>query len=223
MNRTFLKILTVIGFILIFQIPFLSPADDAIPPEVLSAAQEGIEIFLKDAQTPSLYEFGFSGKEEANNATVGKGFEVFTVTPDSLLSAGASQDLASLAISTNQWEFVIEAGGKAKVLLTVAIMNGRWTPVAIGSSGLAKEVGKALATYPAAAGFNYQWIRIYQATSDLLEISSGRRVLGILPFSSGRRSMDVGGQGFSPQDLYSSEDVISRLQPVVRKNLETNN
>lgn len=103
MSRKYFKSLIVIGFILVFQIPFFSSADEAIPPDILNAAREGIDIFLKDAQIRTLYELGFSGKEEADNAAVGNGFEVFTVTPDSLLNAGASR-------ICRPWPFLLISG-----------------------------------------------------------------------------------------------------------------
>jgi hypothetical protein len=221
MKRKFLQRLIVIGFILIFQMPFLSSADETISLDILNAAQEGIKIFLQDTQSSE--QFGFSARDEVDSATLGKGFEVFTVPPDSLLKGEASKDLSSLAISTNLWQFVIVAGGKAKVLLTVGFMDRGWAPVSMGSAGLAKELGKVLETWPESAGYQYKLIRIYQAKSDFLEISLGGKAIGVIPLISARVSMGIGKQGFDPQDLYNSEGVTMRMRAVVRKNLEMGN
>jgi hypothetical protein len=223
MKRTIFQTLVIVGFILIFQTPLLSSADETIPPSVLDAAQEGIKIFFKDTKVTDLYRFGFSSREEADAATLGKGFQVFTVLPGPLLKEGTSKDLNSLAVSTTLWEFIVVSGGKAKVLLYVDLMSGKWTPVGIGAAGLAKEINKALETWPVSAGYQHKLIRVYQATSDFLRVSSGEKISGILPFTSARIAMDLKERGFDPLDLYQSGDVAARIQSTVRKNLQMGN
>ena len=220
MKRTIFQTLIVIGVMFIFQMPLFSSADETIPSSVLNAAQEGVKIFFKDTKVTDLYRFGFSSREEADAATLGKGFQVFTVPPDSLLKEGISKDFNSLAVSTTLWEFIVVSGGKAKVLLSVDLMSGKWTPVGIGAAGLAKEISKALETWPVSAGYQHKLIRVYQATSDFLRVSSGEKVSGILPFTSARMAMDLRERGFDPLDLYNSKDVLSRIRPVVRKNIQ---
>jgi hypothetical protein len=221
MKRTFFKSLIVVGFILTFQMPFFSSADETTPSkDILDAAQLGIEIFFKDPRVKDLPEFGFSSREEADNATLGKGFRVFRVPPDSLLKEGASEDFYSLAVPTNLWEFIVVSGGKAKVLLTVDLMNGKWTPVGIGAAGLAKEMNRALEAWPVSDGYQYKLIRVYQAGSNFFGLSLGEKDIGIIPFTSARMAMDLRERGFDPLDLYNSKDVLSRIRPVVRKNIQ---
>jgi hypothetical protein len=223
MERTFIQRLIVIGFIFIFPVAFLSSADEMIPPDILNAAQEGINIFLKDRRVTDLEPFGFSSRKDVDDAVLGDWFQVFTVHPDNLLRDDASRDLHSMAVPTNLWKFLIMTGGKATILLTVNLVNDKWTPSSIGAAGLAKELSEILKKWPGSAGYKYRFITIFQAKSHLVEVSLGEKIIGIIPLISARMAMGLDKRDFDPMDLYNSEDVITRIRPVVRKNIEMGN
>jgi len=220
MKRIWYYGLIVVGFLMTFQISFFSFADETIPTAVTDAAQQGIKIFFKSPRATDFEQFGFSSREEANSATLGKGFRVYTVPPESILKEGVSQDLDVMAVPSNLWRFIILADGKAKVLLDVDLMIGRWTPVSIGGVGLAKELEKVLEAWPVSAGYQHKFLRIYQAKSDLMGIFYGGKNIGFLPFSSGRMGMGLKGLSFDPLDLYNSEDVLSKIRPLVKQNIQ---
>ena len=74
--------LTVVSLILMLQIPIFSAAE--IPPnEIIMVAQGGMKSFIQTISKEDVGEFGFASYEEANNATLGEGFQIFTVSPDS--------------------------------------------------------------------------------------------------------------------------------------------
>jgi len=98
-------------------------------------------------------------------------------------------------------------------------MNGEWTPVGIGGVGLAKEISKALETWPASAGYQCKFIRVYQAVSDFLGVSLEENTVGILPFTSARISMGLEERGFDPLELYDAGDVAARIRPIVKRNM----
>jgi hypothetical protein len=220
MEKTFFLRWMIIGFILIFQMPFLSSADESIPSEILDSAKQGIRIFIKDPRVTDLQRFGFSSQKEIDGTTLGMGFQVFKVPPESILKEGISQDFYSMVVPTNLWEFIILSGGEAKVLITVDLMNGKWTPVSMRAAGLSKEMNKAIETWPASTGYRYKFIRVYQAKSDFLGLSLGEKIIGIIPFTSARMAMGLKEREFDPLDLYNSEDVINKIRPEVRKNIE---
>jgi len=74
MKRTFFKRLMVVGFILIFQAPFLSSADDTISPNIVKAAQEGIKTFITGSKITDLYHLDSQVKRKSMQQPLEKGF-----------------------------------------------------------------------------------------------------------------------------------------------------
>ncbi|MCU0289072.1 MAG: hypothetical protein MUF15_22095, partial [Acidobacteria bacterium] len=97
-------------------------AENAPSPEVIAAAQQGLADFP-----------GLTG------AALDQGFQVYTVTPDSLMSCS---DLGKASIPTGQWRFMVLGGGQPLGLLTVAQVEGRWQAVSMGGAGLATEMNR---------------------------------------------------------------------------------
>ena len=99
-------------------------------------------------------------------------------------------------------------------------MDGIWQAVSIGSSGLAEQLKDVLQAWPRTERYNYRLIRVYQATTDLMELSLGKKQLGFVPFSSARISLDLKDRGFDPLERFSGEELLESLRPTVRNALE---
>ncbi len=221
MKKIIVHVLVVISFIFILQVPFLFPSDELPSPEIVNAAREGIKTFIKDTRIENLHRFGFLNQKEVDEATLGEGFQIFTISPDTLLKDETSQDLHLMAVPTTLWQFLIVTDGKAVSLLTVDYINNKWTAVSIGASRLAKQLSKFIETWPLSKGYHYRLIRVYQATADLIELSQEEKVIGIVPLRSGRIAMGLERKDFDPRDLYYSSNVLTKIRPVVRNNIQT--
>ncbi len=214
------KVLFVAILTLMIQ-PYLLHSFDEMPPsDAISAAQQGIKTFVKDSRVQNLDKLGFLNKAQIDGATLGKGFQVFYISPNQLLDQELSQDIASLVRPTNMWQFLIVTGEKAASLLTVDFVENRWISVSLGASGLSAELGSILEAWPRSAGYQYRLIKAYQAKSDFIEVFLDGKTLGMVPLTSGRIAMDLEQQGFNPLDLYESDDILTKLRPIVRTNVQ---
>jgi hypothetical protein len=212
--------LVVICFITAFQMPYSSSASE-VAEEVLAAVQEGIQIFVKGLPKQKLPRFGFLNQKDVDDATVGQGFQVFAVSPDNLLSTNETSDnLSSFSVPSNTWQFLITVKGKAVVLLTVDLLDKKWTPVSIGGSELAGQLSKLIETWPASSGYRYRLIRVYQAKSEFIELSTSEKIIGIVPLGSARIALGLMKKNFDPADIQDSADMARKIKAVVRKNLD---
>jgi hypothetical protein len=209
----------IISSIFTFHISSAFSADE-VPLDIIDAAQKGIKAFLGAAQEQSLHQFGFLRREDADEATLGEGFPVYTVSPEALLNNENTLDLDELATPTSIWQFLIMTQGTATTLLTVDFMNDKWTAVSIGASGLAKELYKLLETWPPSAGYQYKLIRIYQGKSELIEIWKGDKVIAIIPSTSARVAFGIEDPNFDPLDVYDSTHVLTNLRSIVRETIQ---
>jgi hypothetical protein len=201
--KRFVKPLLVFGmlFLLIgFGAAGLS-AEATPSPEIIAAAQQGLVDF------PGL-----------GDASLQQGFQVYTVSPAALMTCS---DLGTVTVPTGQWRFVVVSGGQPLGLLTVAQVEGCWQAVSMGGAGLATEMGRVLKTWTAENGCNYRFVRIYQAMTDLVEITrvNDSRKPGYVPLTSARASLGIQGQ-FAPEVMLNDSDIITPLRDVVAKNIK---
>jgi hypothetical protein len=191
--------------------------------DIVNAAQEGIKILVHDKEMHFLDRFGFLNQKEVDEATLGDGFQVYTVSPNTILNEETSHDLNSMVVPTNMWQFLIMTQNKAASLLTVDRVNDKWTAVSIGASGLATQLSQVIEARPVSKGYQHRLIRVYQATSDFIEISREGQVIGFVPFVSLRIALGGEQRDFNPLILIQSSDLLAKLRPLVRKNIEDHN
>lgn len=171
---------------------------EKVPPEVFQAAQEGV----------GNSSFGLSTQASLGNPTVNHGFQVYTASPLKLLR---STSLSSVLAPTGLWRFVVEKEGQPVSLITVAEIEGQWKAVSIGGAQLAMEVKKVMERWPANQGYNHRFIRIYQARTDFIEISSNGRAIGFVPLTASRMAFGMSG-AFDPASLLHGREIMPRLQ-----------
>jgi hypothetical protein len=169
-------------------------------PEIIAAARQGLADFP-----------GLTG------ASLQEGFQVYTVSPVALIS---SADLGAMTIPTGQWRFVVSCGEQPMGLLTVAQVEGQWKAVSFGGAGLAVEMTRVLKTWPE-NGYHVRFVRIYQAMTDLVEISrvNESREPGYVPLTSARASLGIQGE-FAPDVLLKASEMIIPLRDAVAKNIK---
>jgi hypothetical protein len=188
---------------------------------IVQAAETGLVVFVKDPRMKNLDRLGFGGRAAIDDATLGRGFRIYTIPPQTILDEKVGLDFYAGAVPTTQWQFLVKAQGKATSLLTVDRMGDQWQTISMGSAGLAEQLERLMDAWPSSAGYDYRLIRIYQATSDFLAISQNSEVLGIIPMTSGRIAMGLKSEALNTTDLRSSEEISKNIRQTVRINMQS--
>ncbi len=221
MTRPIMSKSVLLVFVFILLMPCITVGESP-PYDIKNTAKEGVTVFLNDSRSSHLHRLGFESQADVDNAELGDGFHVFTIQPNKLLNETAVQDLDDLVAPTTQWQFLIRVRGKAKALLTVDLVNGKWVPVSIGSAGLAKQLSDVLEAWPTTSAYQYKLIRVYEAQADFIELSQEGKKIGILPLTSLLTAIKAGEKNtFDPRDLRHSTEVLTDLRPVVRENIRS--
>jgi len=215
----YISLLAALIFTLCAYLP--ACAGNAPSEDIKMAGREGIKFQLKDARIDSVGRWmGFETQSEIDSAELGEGFEIFTIPLDKLLNESLSKDLPSLVTTTHQWEFLVVAAGKARALLPVFPADGKWMTGAVRSSNLSKEMSGFMATWPASAGYQYRFIRVYPI-SDFIELSRGGKVLGFFSLSSLSKVPGRAVGSYNARDMLNQEDVFSNLRSCAKKTMES--
>lgn len=194
-------------------VPFLAKADNGA---ALQAAKRGLVQFAEQQQAirpgsaPADFPLDITDVGDLRQATIGHGFQVYTIDPKELLTRG---DLPSLARPTGEWRFLISLRGKPIGLATVQQVNGRFETVAYGGAVLAKDVDAAANAHGNGARSNLRFIRIYQARSDLLEVDRAK----FAPLHSARESLLLKKAG---SQLVDGAELLEPLRAAVKTNVE---
>ena len=192
--------------------------EDKIPEPVSHAAALGLAPFLNCIPEPDLKHYGFTSSKELADCSLATAFRVYTITPDKILGFDGNAKLSSLISATELWFFPITSGGQYRALLTVANVNGKWDAVAIGSSGLARDLSKVVAVWPASEGYDYKFVRVYQARSDFA-IIHGNGATNLVPLTSASMMLALTRSPEADFKLYDYMDIMPRLIAVVRRSL----
>ncbi|KPJ49841.1 MAG: hypothetical protein AMJ41_02230, partial [candidate division Zixibacteria bacterium DG_27] len=166
-SRSVFQILALLSLYLLV-LPKAAISDQAPPTEVVQAATGGLQPFLRAIPADNLAHYGFSNEAEFAQARLGEPLRVYTIVPDNISNYIPGTDLTSLLTATNLWYFPVLCFGEARTILTVDLVKGEWRAVAIGSSGLAKEVQKLRLRWPSSDGYEHTFVRVFQAQSDFL-------------------------------------------------------
>ena len=212
------QIICMLTVFLIFAAPAL--ARETAPQEVLQSAKDGLSSFLKAIPFSDLRHYGFSAGEDLSRATLGTAFRVYTITPDKIMDFESNMKLSSLVFPTELWFFPVLYNGEFRTILTVDKMNGQWQAVAIGSSGLATQLEDVAAEWPESEGYEYKFIRIYQARSDFV-ILSQKEMIRLFPLESARIALKLTETGKKGSKLYKTADIIPKLIPIVSQNIQS--
>lgn len=196
------------------------PAEKPAPPEVLKAAEQGLISFLKAIPAAEREHYGFSATDNLSLAKLEEPFRVFTINPDKILNYKPAIELTSLVSATDLWFFPVSLAGTVRTILTVDKMEGQWQAVAIGSSGLAKQLEEVIQTYPKSAGYSFQFVRIYQARSDFVMLSRNE-ISKMVPLESARMALRIEAQKAAFENLQNPVQIIPKLKPLVRQNLQS--
>lgn len=173
-----------------------------------------------DAKPPQNFPIAVGRYGDLGKVSLGIGFEVNTIDPAVLTKADRTADLGAMTRSTDIWNFVILSNGQPVGLLELDKVQGRWQAVAAGAAKLAAEI---VSIAPKTGDGSFRFVRIYQATSDLIEVRGNGKRSQYLPMQSAQRSLPIAGlsaKTAATAGTLSSEDLLPALQSAVRSNLQ---
>jgi hypothetical protein len=213
---------TSLSFLLVFCIwltvgmtNVLPLSAQGVPAAVGGAAEYGFRSLLEAIPLPEISNFNFADKDEIKSATLGEGFRVFTIPPELIVNYNPGLAIEDMVMPTPIWFFPVLVSGEARALITVDLLDGQYQAVSLGGRGVAKEWAAASAKWPASAGYQNTFVRIYQATADFILVSNAVGTK-MAPLQAGEMATGMGALG-----LYDPSAVIMALQEPVRANLES--
>jgi hypothetical protein len=184
---------------------FMAHAQTA-PPEVISAAEAGLQPFLSRISPEVRESYGFAKSDAFGQVHLGDSFNLYTITPDALLNYSAGSQVSSLLSKTNMWYFLVMVENKVRCILIVDQIDGKWQAVSLGYADLAKALSKVMQRWPKSKGFNPWLIAVFQANEYLVMVpeESSDTLLSLFPAREELLMDNV-------------KDVIERLKPTVRE------
>jgi hypothetical protein len=185
------------------------------PAEIIDAAQKGIDDFVKAEKANTNVSVTTSSIMMVEKGKLDLGFEVFTISPAAFMMG---TDMNKLITSTGLWRFVVVNNNQPVSLITVAPVEGKWRAVTLGASKLAVEVFKVLRKWPVEEGYNYRFVRVFQARTDLMQISRNGNPIGFVPLTSARMAFKIHGD-FDPAILLASKEICEPLKKIVNDSL----
>jgi hypothetical protein len=193
---------------------------ESAPNEVVRAARDGLRMFLNAIPEGELGYFGFTSKEEFDQTTIGTPFRIYTISPNKILSYKGEADISSLLSPTGEWLCPVICLGKARVLLTVARMQGQWQTVDLGGAIDAVEIEQISQSWPPSQGYEMKFIRVYQANSDFILLTKGK-VSNLVPLKGAAVVLGLVKKGETYEyKQMSPADVLPKLAPVVKAALQ---
>lgn len=130
--------------------------------EVYREAEASLIDYLEKIPEGMEHNFGFYNRNDFAAASIGKAYELFTLDDKFLINDRITIDDI---VSAREWLVTIMVGNEMRALLTIAEIQGVWRTVAIGSTGLAREIA-AFEAYISDKSSTGRILRIYQIQSD---------------------------------------------------------
>ncbi len=185
-------------------------AENGLRSMVFSMAQ-GLPA---DGRLPADFPIAVGSYAELRQVTLGIGFEVNTIDPAALLYARRDADLSRVTRGTGIWNFVVLSKGQPVALLEVGRQDGRWQVLGAGATRLARDVQAAAQGHARDGAFRF--VRVYQATADLMEVRGPDNRAQYVPLA---KTVDTLPLKSSGRVLSSSAELLPSLQGAVRANL----
>lgn len=193
------------------------------PAGLRSAATSGLRAVIndltKDLQAGSLphgFPIEVNDISELKNAELGLGFEVYSAHPQTLMAGGRPFD--QMLMGTGVWNFVVLVDKQPVALLELEKVNGKWQVNGVGGAKLAQDVHASSQNH---AGKNaFRFVRIYQATSDFLEVKDIEGKSRYAPLIAARQTLRMSAAVGADTPLATGSDVLPALQEAVRGHLD---
>jgi hypothetical protein len=184
------------------------------PREVYEAARRDLRGLLASITSKNFRRFNFSSLDELQTATVGTPYPMFLVDRNAIAEASPEAPIFDVAKPASQWLFPVISDGKYCTILTVALMQGRWTGVEVGASDLAPEFSSVATRWPASQGYQCIFVRSEETFSEFV-ILLHQGAIQILPLPNAMKTW-----GLDQQRILNSAQAISFLKDAFSKRRE---
>lgn len=195
-------LLSLIMILLVF--PAVCFSDEGPSSEIVNVAEEGLAFIKANFSIEQLQRLGFKSQQEINEATLGEGFQMYTVYQNVLLDE-SNKDLHAMSVPLDRWRFPVKSSERCIVLVDIGLLNGKWTFCGIGEAGLVQKIDALTKTWPKTEGNNFRIILIQKTPENYIAITQAEQVIGFLPM----RSAD---NDFTQQDLKGSAEILAELR-----------
>lgn len=192
--------------------------------DAFSAAQRDFSQFVqaqlrRNGALPDGFPLDVKSAQELRSAAIAYGFPVYTIDPPELLAGRGT--MQSMARHTNVWRFVIAVGPRPIGMATVEKVNGRFEVVEYGAALLAKDLNVLAGQHGNGDKSNLRMVRIFQARSDLLEVTGSDGRARFAPMHSARQSLPLPQSAAMGKAgaLLEEQDLHEPLRTAVRQNL----
>ncbi len=199
---------------------------------VRAAAQQDFARFVqfnvegRNGTSPRGFPLDIADVQDLKDAKLAYGFPIYTIKPNDIVAGRG--DLHSMTQPTGEWRFVITAHETPIGMATLQQVNGRWKITSYGAAVLAKDVDAVLALHANADRSNVRFVRIFQAQSDFLEVTSPLDAhTRYAPLHSARQSLliqqrnEKSGNPPANNGLLEQADFIDSLRASVNRNMKT--
>ncbi len=193
--------------------PLIETFESETPPaEVQRAAEEGLPQFVQGLTFDelALESYGIKNLEEAQSATLGRAYPLYTVSDLTQLADYSPGQRASVLITPTQtWYFAVLIDNESRVDLTVSWHENRWQAAGIGGS-LSKELDN-IESITAEGSFKLVKIPPLNAVFVFLECANEESIIPLTP--TGWFNLEKG-------KLYPAEEVLLNLAEEAKKTTE---
>lgn len=193
------------------------------PAGLRQAAESGLRSWLGQLQQnwqvgtlPANFPLEVTDASQFSELRLGLAFELHSASPQQLLASNG-QPLAKRVQGNGVWQVLVMLDKHAVGMLEMAKRNHQWQIEGIGGAGLAKDVMQAAQNHAGVKPFRF--VRIYQATSDLLEVQDKANQARYVPLIAARESLHLTAPLAREAALPGDSEILPALQDAVRKHV----
>jgi hypothetical protein len=133
---------------------------------MIKEAMDELQVWLKKIPGGNESGYGFTNRDEFSLATLGKHYEVFTLTNDFFKEE--IQPGKNYLETTGEWRIPVMVNQENRAIITIFKKKNKWEIVELGARVLAKEL-QEFDRYPELAKNDVlRLLRVYQLQSDFL-------------------------------------------------------
>lgn len=199
-----------------------TPEFETPPAEVQRAAEEELPQFLQGLayDEMALESYGIKSSEEAQSATLGRAYPLYTVRGLTQLADYSQGQRASVLITPAQtWYFAVLTNNEPRVDLNVSWHEDRWQTVGIGGSSskemdkIERELPNLLKAKGIAAECSFKLVKIppLNAVFVFLECAGEEFIIPLTP---------TGWFNLEKEKLYPAEEAMLNFAEEAKRTLE---
>ncbi|UXI70195.1 hypothetical protein [Tahibacter amnicola] len=164
---------------------------------------------------PPNFPLAVADISDVNRATIGVGYEELHADPHAIM---AGQSLQKSARASSMWRFTVMVDDRAVGMITMVNDKGQWRVRSIGAAALANEVNAVAQS--AGKDAQLRVIRVLQATSDFVEVSSAAQKSRLVPLASARKTLGLSQALVAPNTSAVEEaEFAQSLRDTIARNL----